>query len=104
MAGTYNPLYDYVFTKPDKSQLEFIGHNMKDLISNVQNLIKEHYDLEYSFNRHTVYNIMHRPDKANAFYKAKLKITKHIANKATANTDNSSSMSAPDQIIIDTEK
>ena len=79
--GTYNPKYDYVFMKPDKTELVFIGHNMKEMISNVIAITKEHYDLEYAFSRNTVYNLMHRQDKVNNFYRAKLKIKKHVTEK-----------------------
>ena len=84
MEGNYNPKYDYVFMKPDKTELVFTGHNMKEMISNVVVITKEHYDLEYPITRNTVYNLMHRPAVAHKFYKAKLKIKKHV----TAQTPN----------------
>jgi len=68
--------YDYDFVKPDKSIITFTGHTMPEVLANVKQLTKTHYDIEFKISRDTIYNIMRRPDVAHKFYASKLVVRK----------------------------
>lgn len=66
--------YDYDFIKADKTTVSFRNETMQVMIANIEKLIKDEYDFEYKFSRDKIYNLMNRPDHANCFIQAKVKV------------------------------
>jgi hypothetical protein len=72
--------YDYDFIKADKSTISFRNETMQIMIANIEQLIMNEYDFEYKFSRDKVYHLMNRPEHANCFIQAKIKIRRAVIN------------------------
>lgn len=72
--------YEFDFILPDKSIITYTGQTCAQVVENIIELAKTHYDVDYKFTKHTLYNLTVRPEKAHSFYRQKVIVRKKIVN------------------------
>tara|TARA_R110001592_G_scaffold120194_1_gene324100 strand:- start:1723 stop:1968 length:246 start_codon:yes stop_codon:yes gene_type:complete len=67
--------YNMKFTSLDQNEIEFQNMLMDDIMNTLKTKIKDEYKIDMKVSKHMIYNLVHRPHKANKIVQQFCKIS-----------------------------